>query len=260
MSADDTSRWWDIGRGFDSTVRRFLADLRRYQLDAPPPDREIHPFDREHGVDTSGLLYADKLITGHSHDAASEGYYATAPSLFHGALARWQQTLGESLSPLVPKSLSDYTFFDLGCGKGRALLMASDYPFRKVMGVELSPTLANVARRNLYRWLSTPRACPRVSVMAGDVMQLRLPAGPVVLFLFNSFGAGLMTELLEGLVAAARVGTTPIDLIYVHPEHDLLVRRFASVLADEEVGFSPEDAAADAFDVSHDRVVVYRLR
>jgi hypothetical protein len=137
--------------------------------------------------------------------------------------------------------------------------MASDYPFRRITGVELSPTLANVARRNLYRWLRTPRACSQVSVMAGDVMQLRLPAGPVVLFLFNSFGAGLMTELLEGLVAAAQVGTTPIDLIYVHPEHDLLVRRFGYVLADEEVRFSPEDAAADAFDVSHDRVVVYRL-
>ena len=252
------SRPWSEG-AFEDAVQRFLAGLRSWRFCALP-ERELHPFDREHGVDTSGLLYADKLATGHAHDAASEGYYATAPSLFHGALAHWQQTLGESLGPLVPKSLSDYTFIDLGCGKGRVLLMASDYPFRKVMGVELSPRLARAARRNVHRWARRPRACPRISVMVGDVMQLRLPDGPVVLFLFNSFGETVMTQLIEGLAAAARVRSAPIDLIYVHPEQDALVRQAGfQVLADEEVAFSGEDAAADVFEVVSDRCTIYRV-
>jgi SAM-dependent methyltransferase len=246
-------------RGFEAAVRRFLAELRRWRLYAPP-DREIHPFDRMHGVDTSGLLYADKLTTGHAHDAASEGYYATAPSLFHGALARWQATLAASTGR--GWTLEDYSLIDLGCGKGRVLLLASEYRFRKVTGVELSPKLAKVARRNLATWLGTPRACRNVTVMVGDVMQLRLPEGPAVLFLFNSFGAPVMTELLEGLVAAARIRSGPIDLIYVHPDLDGMVRQAPGfeLLADGEIPFTPEDSAADAFEVASDRCTIYRLR
>jgi SAM-dependent methyltransferase len=257
VSDADPTRWAE-GRSFEAAVRRFVASLRRWKLYAPP-ERDLHPFDRVHRVDTSGLMYADVLATGHAHDAASEGYYATAPSLFHGALDLWKQTLGESLSPLDPEYLADYSFIDLGCGKGRVLLMACDYAFRRVMGVELSPKLARVARRNLVTWLRRPRACRQVSVMAGDVMQLRLPDGPVLLFLFNSFGYSVMTQLLEGLAVAARSRSEPIDLISIHPEHDGLVRRFASRMADEQIPFSPEDAAADAFEVTHDRCVVYRM-
>jgi len=246
-----------------------LVQLRQFFLrpflDRPSSDRSVHPFDRIHGVDTSGLLYADVLATGHAHDASSEGYYATAPSLFHGALARWQTTLSGHAGQNF--SLGDYTFIDLGCGKGRVLLMASEHPFRKITGVELNARLAKVARRNVARWLRTARACSHISLMVGDVMQLRLPDGPVVLFLFNSFAAPVMTELLEGLAAAASVratprgGAVPMDLIYIHPEQDNLIRRAPGfeLLADEEIPFSAEDAAADAFEVSHDRCTIYRL-
>jgi len=254
-------RHWFRERNFESAVSRFVTDLRRRRI-ALQPQQEIHPFDLHHNVDTSGLLYADKLSTGHPHDAASEGYYATASSLFHSAVARWQQTLGESLSPLVPQSLGDYTFIDLGCGKGRVLMMATGYPFQKITGVELSPQLAKIARRNLAIWLSTPRACPNVTLQVGDVMQLRLPDTPVVLFLFNSFGAGVMSKLLQGLAAAAKVRSTPIDLIYLHPDQDALIRRTPgfTLLADDQIPLTPEDAAADAFDVTHDRCAIYRLR
>ena len=240
-------------------VRQFL--LRPALNPARGTEDALHPFDLQHNVDTSGLLYADKLLTGHAHDAASEGYYATAPSLFHGAVSRWQATLGESLSPLVPPSLPDYIFLDLGCGKGRVLMMASDYPFQKITGIELSPKLAKVARRNLAKWMSAPHACRNVTLQIGDVMQLRLPDTPVVLFLFNSFGAEVMSKLLEALAAAAKLRGTPIDLIYLHPDQEAQVRHAGfQPLWDEDIPLTPEDAAADAFAVTRDRCIIYRLQ
>jgi hypothetical protein len=69
-----------------------------------------------------------------------------------------------------------------------------------------------------------------------------------------------MTQLIEGLAAAARARSAPIDLIYVHPEQDALVRQAGfQVLADEEVAFSAEDAAADVFEVASDRCTIYRV-
>jgi SAM-dependent methyltransferase len=244
-------RQWFRARGLADSLRHLIADVRQR---ISPRQQRTHPFDRRHGLDTSGLLYADALATGHPHDLYSEGYYATAPSLFHGALAHWQANLHGL-------SLADYTFVDLGCGKGRVLMMASEYPFRAIAGVELSTKLATVARKNLARWMRTPRACSAVSVVEGDVLAFRIPEGPAVLFLFNSFEAEMMRGLLECLEDASRTRSAPIDLIYLHPEHDNLVMRTAGIerLADDNIPLSAEDAAADAFEVNVDQCCIYRI-
>jgi len=73
-----------------------LRSLLRRPSRAASVETPAHPFDVAHGVDTSGLFYPDKLPTGHVHDRYSEGYYATAPSLFHGLMAQWQATLPDA--------------------------------------------------------------------------------------------------------------------------------------------------------------------
>src|SRR6516225_2482490 len=107
---------------------------------APSPVvEEKHPFDREHGVDTGGLIYADGLSTGHEHDRHSAGYYATAPSLFRGSVELWRETLTRTGC-----ALEDYTLVDIGCGKGRVLMLATEYTFREIVGIELNPGLVKI--------------------------------------------------------------------------------------------------------------------
>ena len=40
-------------------------------------------------------------------------------------------------------------FVDFGCGKGRVLLIASQYKFNKIIGIEFSPELVDIARSNV---------------------------------------------------------------------------------------------------------------
>ncbi|HEY3706754.1 MAG TPA: class I SAM-dependent methyltransferase, partial [Terracidiphilus sp.] len=163
-------------------MTRFAERVRRW-LRRPSQAEPPHPFDRANGVETSGLYYADRLLSGHAHDQHSEGYYATAPSLFHGAMSLWAQSLETGMG------VEDYSFIDLGCGKGRVVLLASEYPFRAVRGIDLSADLIRVAGKNLRRWVRGGRAvCGDVRVERGDALEVGFPAGPVVLFLFNSFG------------------------------------------------------------------------
>ena len=255
------------------TFAHRLRSLLTWPSPSLIPNEPAHPFDRAHKVDTSGLYYADRLPTGHPHDQYSEGYYASAPSLFLGALAQWQATL-PAVDGLPGPGLrvADYTFVDLGCGKGRALLMASMYPFRAVRGIELNAKLVRVARRNLRKWTKGGRAvCADVQVICGDVLgpkhdpvleRVLDAGGPVVLFLFNSFAADVLAGLMQKLAGAARTPRqTPIDLVYVHPEHDRLVAATPGIelLRHAEIPFSYEDVQADLFGVSSDISSVWRL-
>lgn len=218
--------------------------------------RGRHPFDLRHGTDTGGAIYGPALPTGHAHDAFNEGYYATAPSVFGGLISRWEDTLAR-----VGLRVSDCHFIDLGCGKGRVLLLASELPFRDITGIELHAGLCAVAERNVQRWARRPGAWPPISVVCGDVLDLTLPDGAVVLFLFNSFGASVMRSLVEKLLAAAGERAAPIDLLCVHPDWAEMVESTAGVetLFKGEIAFSREDALADAFAVGADAVAIYRI-
>ena len=110
--------------------------------------RAVHPFDERFGVETSGLIYPEP--SGHHHDAYNNGYFAVAPSVFHGVMG----SLGERLQ----LDYRRFTFVDVGSGKGRALLLASEYAFQEIIGVELSPELDRIARSNIARYAAKAEA------------------------------------------------------------------------------------------------------
>ncbi len=91
-------------------------------------------FDRAHGVDTGG-----KIHTAAMHDVESENwvyglrYMPTRAGLFEQMV---------SASDIEPHR---YSFVDYGSGKGRVLLLAARFPFRRVVGVEFSPELHRIA-------------------------------------------------------------------------------------------------------------------
>ena len=199
-----------------------------------------HPFDAQHGVQTSGLIPGRYLRTGHTHDRHSTAYFGVAPSVFHALLKRWQGT-----RPSAP--IGQFTFIDLGAGMGRAVFLAAEYPFRKVIGIELNPTLANIARHNLTTWYSASRSRPPIQILCGDAVEARHPKGPCLVFLFNPFGPSVIRLLLQrwARIFANRPGE--LDLLYVNPEQEQLIQRqpgFTRLFAGK-VRRSRVDAIAD---------------
>lgn len=177
-----------------------------------------HPFDVAEHVQTSGLIPGRFLKTGHAHDRHSTAYFGVAPSVFHALLKRWQKT-----KPIVP--LEQFTFIDIGAGMGRAMLLASQYPFAKVEGIELNPALAAIARENIHGWQSAGRAVAPMHVTCSDALQFTLPNGPCLVFLFNPFGESVMRRLLKRLATAFARRPGQLDLLYVNNEQERLFER-----------------------------------
>ena len=97
---------------------------------------------------------------------------------------------------------------------GRAVLLASELPFRDVVGVELNPALVRIARRNLALWRAARRAHTAMRIVRKDAARVQFPAWPCLAFLFNPFGAPVMRRLLKPMAArfAERAGAVGLDL------------------------------------------------
>ena len=185
-------RWSMTQRGLLGTLKAApKAILRRSSTTAS------HPFDERYGMDTSGLIGGGSLAVGHRHDAYITGYAGISPSRFEAAIERWRDTIS-------PARLEDYTFIDLGCGKGRAVLLASRLPFREVIGIELNPQLAAIAQRNADHWRNLGEQVSPIRICVADATEPDLPNGPSLLFLYNSFSKPLVCRLADNLVKRLR--------------------------------------------------------
>ncbi len=215
----------------------------------------IHPFDRKYGTDTSGYLSPEELVTGQAHDSLNYGYSAIAPSVFHEAFRRWRETL-----PAVAGRIEAYTFVDVGCGKGRVLLLAAEQPFRKVIGVELNPELARIARRNVA--LRFERSKAKIRVVQEDAANFDWPQTPLLVYLYNPFDCSLIEQLADHLAAAAKYGGGLLDLLYVNPTcaHVLTSKGYFSHLWTTKIQMDAADQKADPYGTDSDVVSAFRLR
>ena len=171
-----------------------------------------HPFDQTNGVDTSGQLNLRRLAIDSPNRKHGRDYQGVEPGRFSDALAE------------IHEDFSAFTFIDLGSGKGRALMMAHRLGFRRLIGVEFSPRLADISRKNLAKL-----ELKNVQVILQDAAEFRFPNEPLVVFTFNPFGPEVLRRVLINL----RTHMNLVYLVYVNPVHDstLLTDQFFGPLA-----------------------------
>ncbi len=210
----------------------------------------IHPFDQQHGTDTSGLIWGEDLPSGSRNDAWITGYYGIAPSVFHRTMR------------LLPADLRGYTFLDFGSGKGRALMLATHYPFAEVVGVELSPELHEIATANLARYAPAERICTTARTVRADATAFALPETPMVLYLNHPFCRPVLEQVLKNLGASLAAHPRPLLLIYINPETRPVLDRapFLELIWEGTLSMEAEDRLADRVGSSQEEVAIYRNR
>jgi SAM-dependent methyltransferase len=239
------ARWAVQQKGtlFQMVVGRLRGGTRSRTL--------VHPFDREHGLETSGQITAWRLGVKHRHAEFATGYLGVQPSLMRAVLERWRSTPGT-----VPTELC--AFVDVGCGKGRALLLASEIPFREVMGVELAGDLVTIAQRNVARWNLVGHPCSPVKVVNADATEVELPEGALLVYLFNPFGAPVLRSMLQRL----QDRQTAVDVLYLFPRVEAVFAEFPAfeLLWKEDLSVAAQDVGADGVTGKVECCNAYRLR
>jgi SAM-dependent methyltransferase len=114
-------------------------------------------------------------------------------------------------------------FLDLGSGKGRVVLLASRYPFARVIGVEISEVLTAVARRNLGADRHR-RRCGSVELVTADALDYPIPDEVTVVYMYNPVRGATFDAVIAALIASVDRSPRQVRLIYLNPqEHDRLL-------------------------------------
>jgi SAM-dependent methyltransferase len=175
-------------------------------------------FDRAHGVTTHAVMLLSQLDATRTSEAyAHATHYEAVPVA----------DLRAMLAALPADALPAATFVDVGAGMGRALLIAGEYPFKQIAGIELSPALFEIAKENLARARGLKTRCRDVRLIRGDARRRAFPKGDLVIFLFNPFDAQALGETLERVVAS-RAARDTVYALYHTPVHREVLDGFAA--------------------------------
>jgi hypothetical protein len=139
-------------------------------------------------------------------------------------------------------------------------MMASEFRFRMVVGVELHAALAGIAETNVALWTAAGRAACPVRIVCRDATEFVFPDGSCLLYLFNPFAAPVMKRLIERIEADFRGRPGMLDLIYFNPESGQLFEEHGGfkLLWTGTVAMSEEDAAVDMVASAEDLCSLYR--
>jgi SAM-dependent methyltransferase len=109
-------------------------------------------------------------------------------------------------------------FLDYGSGKGRVVVFAARYPFRKVIGIEISDQLNDIARENIRRARSR-LLCKDIDIVHGDASLYPLPPDVTFLFFYHPFRGETLLKVVETVRKSLAENPRVLTIIYKNPEH-----------------------------------------
>lgn len=125
----------------------------------------------------------------------------------------------EELFSHLPENAGAGVFLDIGCGKGRAMCIASHYGFSNVSGIDFAKEMIDAAEKNLSQ---TKEKFPglRYELSWADVSSLEIAKEVSTVFLFNPFDEVLMKNVVQKVTRSLKEYPRPFYILYASPRHE----------------------------------------
>jgi hypothetical protein len=190
-----------------SGVVEFLQRKVHNPFDVIVAEREVRDaFDEFYGTRTSAIIEQFEMNSGLSAaDMMSMARYLPAPV----------NSMRQALSVLTKYNINyhDFAFIDIGSGMGRNLLIASEFPFAKIRGVEIAPFLHEVALSNLKIFKSTDQKCFDLRVECTNALNYEFPDMNMVIWCWEPFAPEVSTPFFYKL----------LDHVFFHKLHVIMI-------------------------------------
>jgi len=187
-------------RGIAATLRAIFNHIFYYFV-----AYRDQQFDRKHGTDSGGIIQLDLLTV-------------TGGNIEHGRYhqAIWVKWFRRAMEH-IRADFENFVFIDYGCGKGRALLLATDHPFKKIIGIEFAREFCVLAEQNIEIFLKQTGRPNNTEIMWTDAETYSLPDEDTVIFFYNPFAEEVMVKVLNKIEESLNKCPRKIFVIYAYP-------------------------------------------
>ena len=185
-------------------VRNLGHVWKRIRTASPSAHSE---FDEQFQIETERVSEIGSLNIDSPNAKYAIRYQPSSPEVVRGILSRLNIRYDE------------FTFVDFGAGKGRVLLIGSEFPFAQVIGIEFSPELVKAAQENIEKFASPLQKTTHIHVLLADVTDYEIPEVPLVCYFYNPFQKPILDQVASRLHLSVKKCQREIYLVYVEPKH-----------------------------------------
>jgi len=172
-------------------------------------------FDDRYGLETGDWINLGELKVSGENVQFGTHYEAITLSLFRETIAH------------IPESLDDFLFIDFGSGKGRALLLAAEHPFRTIIGLEFSSELHKIAQRNIERYKISTNSTRDIESVCIEATAYQIPNEKSVCYFFNPFNEVVLAKVLGNIQKSIVEHPRTVYISYCNPIHIGVFNEFA---------------------------------
>lgn len=165
-----------------------------------------HWFDWRHNVKTCGDDDLRQLTVVGENASHAIAYIPTTP-----------RTGRYILRNLPVTDFSNYTFIDIGSGKGRMLLLAAELPFRRVIGIEFAADLHALAQQNVKTYRNPDQASFQIEPVHIDATRYEFPLEPLLIYFYYPFNQAVMEPVIQNLNRSLVEHPRDVILVYHNP-------------------------------------------
>jgi tRNA G46 methylase TrmB len=108
-------------------------------------------------------------------------------------------------------------FADFGSGKGKMVFLAARYPFKRVIGIEISKPLHDIAQKNIQNTQKT-FACKNIDLINMDVLDYEIPDDLTIAYFFNPFVNEIFIRVIDNIHHSFLQAPRPIWIVYKNPK------------------------------------------
>lgn len=159
-------------------------------------------YERRLGVDTRGFIKPENLGFGNAE------FHAYDPIAYRAVYSMLER---------IPLEKSESTFLDYGAGKGRVIVVAATFPFKRVIGIELSTSLLAEANNNVKK-MRHKRAAS-VNLYQVDATQYAVPKDVNVIYFYNPFKGQVLHDVIDNIYDSYRQYPRKIYILYFNNDH-----------------------------------------
>jgi tRNA G46 methylase TrmB len=122
----------------------------------------------------------------------------------------------KEINKIIEFSRTD-VFADFGSGKGKMVFQAARYPFKRVIGIEISKSLHDIAQKNIQNTQKT-FACENIDLIHMDVLDYEIPDDLTIAYFFNPFVNEIFIRVIDNIHHSFLQAPRPIWIVYKNPK------------------------------------------